>query len=385
MDQRVEFVTRAISDKGPSFAELCREYGIAPKTGYKWKERFLAEGMAGLHDQSRRPQSSPEGLNEQVVCELVRLRQAHKTWGARKLLARYQQLFGNQGLPSESSVKRVLDHAGLVEHRRRRAAGENGRIQNRLIPTEPNELWTADFKGWWYTPTGQRCEPLTVRDAFSRYVLGVVIPPDARWQTIREAFERLFERYGLPGAIRSDNGRPFAAARAPLGLSRLSAWWLALGINLDRIAPGKPQENGAHERMHRDIASELERQIDGDLEEHAAAAEAWRRSYNEERPHEALGMRTPAELYRNSSRRYTGTPDHLDYPPGYLDRKVGQQGDVCVNGQHIFLTQALGGWNVGLKPGSQQTYAVYFGRLCLGELDVPRQSFTVWRPSDQEQ
>lgn len=385
MDQRLEFVTRAISDKGPSFAELCREYGIAPKTGYKWKERFLAQGMAGLHEQSRRPQSRPQGLNEQAVCEIVRLRQAHKTWGARKLLARYQNLYGAEDLPSESSIKRVLERSGLVEHRRRRPARENGRIQNRLIPQEPNELWTADFKGWWYTPTGQRCEPLTVRDAFSRYVLCVAIPADARWQTIREQFERLFERYGLPGAIRSDNGSPFAMVRAPLGLSHLSAWWLALGISLDRIAPGKPQENGAHERLHRDIASELEQQIQGDLEEHAAAAEAWRRSYNEERPHEALNMRTPAELYQNSSRRYTGTPDRLDYPPEYLDRRIGQHGEIQISGHTIFLSSALGGWNVGLKHTGRQTYAVYFGNLCLGTLDVPRESFTVWRPPHQEQ
>jgi transposase InsO family protein len=155
---------------------------------------------------------------------------------------------------------------------------------------EPNDIWTVDFKGWWYTVAGERCEPLTVRDDFTRYVLCASVPGNARSETVRQEFERLFTRYGLPRTIRSDNGRPFAMSRAPLGLSRLSAWWLALGIHLDRIDRGCPSQNGRHERLHRDIACELENQIEGGLEAQAAALEVWRRTFNQERPHEALGI-----------------------------------------------------------------------------------------------
>lgn len=270
MSQREEFVLRALHDGG-SFVELCREYGIAPKTGYKWKRRFLQFGRSGLKDDSRRPRHSPKGLEEWVVCQIIRLRQMHPTWGARKLQWVYQKAHGSEPAPSESSFKRVLDRAGLVQRVRRRAVEQTGRIQQRLVAQAPNELWTADFKGWWYTAKRERCEPLTVRDAFSRYVLGVRIPPSSRTETIRGEFERLFAEYGLPGTIRSDNGQPFAASGSPLGLSRLSAWWLALGINLDRTDPGHPQQNGSHERMHRDIAVQFARLCVGRIDVAAAA------------------------------------------------------------------------------------------------------------------
>jgi transposase InsO family protein len=370
MDQRKEFVLRAMAGES-SLVELCREYGIARKTGYKWKERFLEEGLAGLHDQSRRPASSPQELSELVVCRMIRLRQAHPSWGARKLQALYQRNHGVEGLPSESSFKRVLDRAGLVEHRPRRASSTAVRLQSRKVARASNELWTVDFKGWWYTPDQQRCEPLTVRDAFSRYILCAALPGDARSQTIRGAFERLFERYGLPETIRSDNGRPFAVSSAPLGLSRLSAWWVALGIDLDRTDPGHPEQNGSHERMHKDLAAEVQGRIAGDLAAHAAALELWRQGYNQERPHEALGMKTPAEVYVSSVRRFTGTPEQLTYGPGYLERQVNRiLGTIKLEGRQIRISTALSGWNVGLKPHGQGIYTAYFGRLCLGKVDV---------------
>ena len=383
VSQREEFVLRSLHDRN-AFRELCRQYGIAPKTGYKWRRRFLQFGIQGLHDESRRPHRSPNGLDEAAVCEVVRLRRLHPTWGARKLKWLYQRIHKTAPTPSESSFKRVLERTGLAEERRRRRVADTGRLQSRLVAERPNELWTVDFKGWWYTPLGQRCEPLTVRDAFSRYVLCVSIPADAQTGTIRIQFERLFEQYGLLQTIRSDNGRPFAVSTAPLGLSRLSAWWLALGIDLDRIDPGHPQQNGAHERMHRDIAAELEHRIDGNLEEHAAAAELWRHGYNHERPHEALGMRPPAEVYQRSPRRYTGTPEQLEYPPEYLDRKVSPKGYIKIKNCNISLTTALSGWNVGLKRIGEELYAVYFGRLCLGRVDVPAQAFETHRPEAQE-
>jgi putative transposase len=383
VDQRQDFVMRAMHEPG-SFRELCQEYGISAKTGYKWKSRFMEQGLGGMHDRSRRPASTP-GLGEDVVCELVRLRQAHPTWGPRKLQVLYERIHGSADVPSESSIKRVLDRAGLVVHRRRRRSADGGRLQSGMVAQGPNDLWTVDFKGWWYTPHRQVCQPLTVRDAFSRFVLGIAVPPDGGTKAVRGEFERLFERYGLPGAIRSDNGRPFAASTAPLGLSRLSAWWVALGISLDRIDPGHPEQNGAHERMHRDIAREVERRVDGDLRTHAAALELWRQEYNQQRPHEALEMRTPAEFYTKSTRRYTGTPDHLEYPPGYLARQVNSSGMVRVYSQQIWLTSALAGWNVGLKPVGDGQFTVYFASLCLGQIDVATESFRTYRPGQEPQ
>jgi len=372
---RLEFVLRALSE-ATSFVELCREYGIQAKTGYKWKQRFLEEGAAGLGDRSRRPQSSPRELGEAVVCEMVRLKEAHRRWGPRKIRQLYARQHQDLALPSESSFKRVLEKAGLVEKRKRRRSGETGRIQNRVESQQPNDVWTVDFKGWWYTPSGQRCEPLTVRDDCSRYLLCVSVPPDACTQTIRREFEGLFTRYGLPATIRSDNGRPFAMTQAPLGLSRLSAWWLALGIDLDRIDPGCPSQNGGHERMHRDIAWELEGRLDGNLSQQAAALEIWRRSFNEERPHEALGMRCPAELYRPSPRSWQGTPDQLDYPAGYRQRKVLKNGRIWLDGVPIGVSKSLVGWNVGLRPVDSQRFSVHFARLCLGQIDLSTESFS---------
>ena len=374
MDLRHEFVVRALHEE-MSFAALCREYGISVKTGYKWVKRYDDEGYGGLGDRSRRPHSSPEELGEGVVCEMVRLKHAHMGWGPRKIRDVYARRHEGVVVPSESSFKRVLDRAGLVQKRRRRPSAQSGRLTDRRPAQEPNDLWTVDFKGHWYTPSGERCLPLTVRDDYSRYVLCAAVPGDARTPTVRAEFEKLFRRYGLPARIRSDNGAPFASVRAPLGLSRLSAWWVALGIDLDRITPGRPSENGGHERMHRDIAHEVERHVDGDLQSQSAALEVWREAFNRERPHEALGMRRPAEVYTRSPRRYTGTPDRLQYPDGYLDRQVNPTGCICLEHVLVYLTSALGGWNVGLKPAGGRTYTVYFGRLCLGLVDLETESF----------
>lgn len=205
---------------------------------------------------------------------------------------------------------------------------------------------------------------------------------DARTETVQAEFEKLFIRYGLPETIRSDNGRPFAAP-APLGLSRLSAWWLALGIDLDRIDRGCPSQNGRHERLHRDIACELERQIEGDLAAQAAALEVWRQEFNQQRPHEALGMHCPAELYTVSSRRYTGTPDQLEYPSGMATRQISSAGQIRIDGTSIRLTTALSGWQVGLLPLPTRRYAVYFAHLLLGWLDLETESFQVADASQQ--
>lgn len=374
VDQRTEFVLRVL--KGSErFGDLCQEYGISRKTGYKWKERFLSLGLPGLGDESRRPKTSPQELSETMVCRIVQLRNAHPSWGARKLRAVLARTLAAQELPSESSFKRVLDKAGLVEHRRRRPTSQQGRLTAAVKAERPNQVWTIDFKGWWYTRNQSRFEPLTIRDGYSRYVLCAQALDNGCTETVRAAMIRVFERYGLPEVIRSDNGSPFAARQAPWGLSRLSAWWLTLGIDLDRIAPGRPDQNGAHERMHRDLALEVSGRAEADPATQQATLDVWRQTFNAERPHEALGMRVPQELYASSPRKYDPSPVELVYPTGYLVRKVKSNGQVCVVGPRIQLSEALIGCHVGLEPLSPQRYGVWFCRLRLGELDMSEEKF----------
>jgi putative transposase len=365
MEQRIEFALKAM--RTLNFRALCQEYGVSAKTGYKWKQRFLQEGIEGLAEESRRPKTSPEQLLEGEVCEIVRLKMAHLSWGPRKIRELYLRRHGE--VASESTFKRLLERAGLTQKRRKRRSSEAGRLCSGRRATAANEVWTVDFKGWWRSGA-KRCEPLTVRDEHSRYLLEVRALQDARSETVRKSFERLFERQGLPGAIRSDNGSPFASALALLGLSRLSAWWVALGIDLERGRPGHPQDNGAHERMHRDISRELEALGESDQE----ALDLWRQTFNFARPHEALGMRCPGELYAPSHRKYDGTPEDLEYPQ-MCTRRVCQHGLIKVDGQRLFLSTSLAGWSVGLKPITQNVMDVWFGRLLLGQIDLSASNF----------
>ena len=367
VSQRKEFVLRAIETQ--NFRELCEEYGISAKTGYKWRERFLQHGLEGLEELSRRPKAHGKELSEAVVCAIVRLRAAHPSWGARKLRKIYERLHSQ--VPSESSFKRVLERAGLVEPRRVRARSEAGRLFSGRRAAAPNEIWTVDFKGWWRVGA-RRCEPLTVRDEFSRYVLELRAVADARSQTVRSCFERLFARHGLPGAIRSDNGPPFASDSGVLGLSKLSAWWVALGIDLERGRKGCPQDNGAHERFHLDVQKELRGKV---LPDQQAGFELWRQEFNEQRPHEALGMRCPAEVYVPSGRKYEGTPEDLTYEAGLAARRVNKAGELAWQDTRVFISTALAGWSVGVEPSGESKAQVYFGRLKLGALDVSTASF----------
>jgi transposase InsO family protein len=375
VDQRTEFMLRVLRNAEP-FGELCQQFGISRKTGYKWKERFLQEGLTGLPDRSRRPASSPTEVGEPMVCRIVKLRGAHPSWGPRKLRSVLERTVPKDELPSESSFKRILDKAGMVKHRRRVPSDRTGRLQTPARAERPNHVWTIDFKGWWYTRNRDRFEPLTVRDDFSRYVLCAQALDDGRTETVRRQMVRLFERHGLPEVIRSDNGTPFAARNSPLGLSRLSAWWLSLGINLDRIPPGRPDQNGGHERMHRDLAREVECSAQDDAPTQQATLDVWRRTFNEERPHEALGMRVPHDLYSSSPRKFDPNPRALSYPGEYLIRKVNANGSVRIRSQPINVSLALRGFDVGLQPTGTNRLGLWFCRLRLGDVDLEAQKFT---------
>ena len=381
MDQRTQFVLQSLN--GDNFSRLCRDYGISTKTGYKWKERFLKHGLEGMQEASRRPQSSPGQLAEAEVCAIIRLKQQHPHWGPLKLrevYARSQRqqqpgaAQGKDGMPSLSSFKRVLERAGMVHKRRtRRVTGEPGaRLYSGRKASVANEVWSVDFKGWWHDAEGGRCEPLTVRDEHSRYVLECHRMSKARTQEVWERFERLFERYGLPQAIRSDNGSPFASYNGVLGLSRLSARWVALGIGLERSRPGCPQDNGAHERMHRDMSTELQCRPQGWSQ---AALDTWREEFNHQRPHQALGMRTPGELYTRSSIRYQGLPEDLSYEALPQSRRISSHGLLKWQGHSIFISEALCGWSVGLDPQADGLIDVYFADLLLGQLEPATFSF----------
>jgi putative transposase len=367
MDQRLEFALKAL--RSGNFRELCQEYGISAKTGYKWQERFLKKGIEGLADESRRPRSSPQQLAEEVVCEMIRFKLAHPRWGPGKIRALYLRRHGQA--PSESSFKRVLEAVGLTVPRPRRKASESGRLSSGRKAQAANEIWTVDFKGWWHGAEGQRFEPLTVRDEHSRFLLELRALKNARTETVQKRFEQLFERHGLPQAIRSDNGTPFASRQAVHGLSRLSAWWVALGIDLERGRPGHPQDNGAHERLHRDISLELQCLGPAVSQE---ALDLWRQEFNYQRPHQALDMRCPAELYHRSSRPYLGSSPELTYP-GMATRLVNPCGQISWQGQEFFLSTSLARWSVGLKLTDQALVEIWFGRLLLGWIDPASASF----------
>jgi putative transposase len=366
MEQRVEFVLRALRTE--NFRALCQEYGISAKTGYKWQERFLRLGLRGMEEETRRPHSHADQLGEAEVCAIIRLKMAHPRWGPRKIRELYLRQHGT--VASESSFKRVLERAGLTEKRkRRRVVAQGGRLSSGRRAQAVNEIWTVDFKGWWKIKE-DRCEPLSVRDEYSRYVLDLRKLQDGRSQTVQRSFERLFERHGLPEAIRSDNGSPFASVQTLHGLSRLSAWWVALGIDLERGRTGCPQDNAAHERFHRDVSIELQ----GLGEATQEGLDLWRQEFNYERPHEALQMRCPGEVYQNSTRSFEATPQELIYP-GMAARQVDNNGSMSWQDQKLFLSRSLAGWTVGLKNSGGQFIEVWFARLLLGHIDQNNLTF----------
>ena len=370
-DVRREFAVKALAARA-NLSALCLEYGITRKTGREWRERARLEGINRLAERSRRPLSSPTQLSEKVVCELVRLKLAYPHWGPEKIRELYFLAQGRRlGL---SSCHRVLRSAGLVQPRKRRVRRAATLVLGAVVPRAPNDVLTVDFKGWWRLRDGQRCEPLTVRDAFSKYILSAYVAADARAATIGQEFKRLFQLYGLPKVIKSDNGAPFACTAVPLGLSRLSASWVALGIELEHSRPGHPQDNPAHERMHKDIQVEVAAKVQVDRRAQQAALDLWRCEYNEVRPHQTLGGRRPADVYTKSPRPYPASL-LLDYGPGFLTRKITCIGKLHYQRRPIFITTALAGWEVGLRVVSATQLEVWFYYLLLGTIDLQTNRF----------
>lgn len=369
MDEKMKFVAAALKEE-TSFAKLCRQFEISRKTGYKWLERYGQEGAAGLHERSRAPHTHPNAVSDALVERVLEHKRAHMGLGPKKIYARLQKLDPDCPWPAVSTIGEILDEHGLVEKRRRR---------NRATPsaeplahaTDSNVLWCTDFKGWFYTLNGDKCTPLTICDAHSRFFLRCqAMGAQTGFAKVQPLFELTFREFGLPERIRSDNGPPFATV-ALAGLSELAIWWMRLGIVVERIHPGKPQENGRLERLHRTLKKNTASPPEDNLRKQQKAFDAFLHYYNNERPHEALGQETPASVYTPSLRPFPARlPPLPDYPEEWQVRKVRASGRMKFLGEDPFVSQALYGQYIGLEQIDDDHWKLWFMNTPLGVLDT---------------
>lgn len=370
MDERLRFVARLL--EGEPMSHVCGEFGISRKTGYKILRRYKAHGAEALSDRSRRPVRYANQLPPQIESAIVGLKCDKPHWGARKireLLLR--RLAGDIRVPAISTIHAVLDRHGLVQHRGRRRARASGTALS--AGAAPNDLWCADYKGEFKLGNGAYCYPLTVTDHASRYLLAC----EALHSTCEEqafmAFERLFQERGLPCAIRSDNGVPFASANALFNLSKLAVWWLRLGIAIERIKPGQPQQNGRHERMHLTLKKEATRPAGANSLQQQAKFDAFIAEFNTERPHQGLDMKCPAEVYTPSNRPYRGLPE-LSYPFHDRDVIVTACGRLCLHRKKINISTVLAGQRLGIKEVEDGIWLVSFMHYDLGYIDLEQKT-----------
>jgi putative transposase len=364
MDERLKFIARLLG--GEQMAVLCREFGISRKTGYKILTRYNEIGLEGLTDRSRRPYRHANQLPTQIEMLIVRLKQDKPSWGAPKIRERLARLYPDVHIPAISTVHVVLDRHGLVKRRTRRRNRAEGTTLSR--PVQPNELWCADYKGEFMLADRRYCYPLTITDSASRYVFACEALSTTKEAYAFPVFEAVFKRFGLPKAIRTDNGVPFASPNSLFNLSRLSVWWLRLGIAIERIKPGHPQQNGRHERMHLTLKLETTKPAGKNFLQQQAKFDDFVECFNNERPHQALNMRCPAECYVPSSRPYVGLPE-LDYPFHDKTVTVTTCGRICFNRQKINLSTVFAGQKVGIKQVSEEIWLVTFMDYDLGYFD----------------
>ena len=365
MDQKTQFIADYLR-RTLSITELCELYSVSRKTGYKWIERYLTSGPSGLEDRSRKPCSSPNQTPQYIVDAFIELRCRHPSWGAKKLLSILQKRHPSWALPGRSTVCDILRRHGLVPKKRhQRHIGHPGKPTTLIAA--PNDVWSADFKGQFKTGDGLYCYPLTVADGYSRFLLGCQALSSTRVAAAKPVFTRLFKEFGLPKRIRTDNGVPFATNT--LGrLSQLSAWWVRLGILPEFIEPGKPQQNGRHERMHRTLKAETTRPPARTRRAQQSKFDHFREEFNCQRPHEALDMRTPAACYEPSPRKMPHKPPPLEYPDRFEVRYVSANGGIRWNHQWVNVSHVCVGEYVGLEEIDDGVWNVYFGPLKLGRL-----------------
>jgi putative transposase len=364
VDERLRFVARLL--EGEKMAVLCREFDISRKTGYKIFSRYKDCGLEGLTDRSRRPYRQGCQLPFQIENLILQLKREHPSWGAPKIREKIRRRHSEIQLPAISTVHAVLDRHGLVNRPRRRHYKAEGTALS--YPQRPNDLWCADYKGEFMLADKRYCYPLTITDAASRYLLSCEALSSTKGKYAFTVFERVFKDFGLPQAIRTDNGVPFASPNSLFGLSKLSVWWLRLGIGIERIQPAHPEQNGRHERMHLTLKKEVTKPAAKNLLQQQGRFDRFIQEFNHERPHQGIGMKYPAELYVSSSRPYKGLSD-LEYP--FHDRTITVTccGRICIGRRKINLSTVFAGQNVGIKEVSDKVWLVSFMQYDLGFFD----------------
>ena len=364
MDERMRFVARLLD--GEKMAVLCREFDISRKTGHKIFNRYKLCGLEGLTDRSRRPYRQANRLPVQIEKLIVQLKREHPSWGAPKIREKIRRLHADLPLPAISTTHAILDRHNLVDHSRRRRYKAQGTYLS--VPSRPNELWCADYKGEFMLADQRYCYPLTITDSVSRYLIACDALSTTKERYAFTVFERVFKDFGLPLSIRTDNGVPFASPNSFFGLSKLSVWWLRLGIGIERIKPGNPQQNGRHERMHLTLKREATKPAAKNFLQQQGKFDEFMEYFNHERPHQALGMKYPGELYAPSARPYQGIGE-LEYPFHDKTLTVTSCGRICMGSRKINLSIVFAGQNVGVKQVGERVWLVSFMKYDLGFFD----------------
>jgi transposase InsO family protein len=371
MDQKVLFIADYLRG-GLTFSELCAMYTISRKTGYKWLNRYMDQGFDGLRERSRRPANSPHRVPYAIRKAVIDLRKEKRRsvtpLGPKKIQALLGERHPTWEVPSETAIHNILKSEGLVSARKRRRRVFPG--QQPFSPVRhANDLWTTDFKGEFRTGDGCWCYPLTVMDHESRFLLGCQVFDGSRYAETKEAFTRLFREYGMPWRIRSDNGTPFASIAAG-GLSRLSKWWIRLGIMPERIEPGKPQQNGRHERMHKTLKEDTAIPPAASAARQQGLFDSFRQEYNYERPHESLGQKTPGSQYQPSVRSMPEKLPELDYPGHFKEALVHSNGVIQHQGHRVYISGLLKAEKLGLEEVADGIWEAYYGPLKLGRFNM---------------
>ncbi len=367
-EERMKFVV-AWKAGGWTMTELCHEFQISRKTGYKYLERYETEGIDGLKDHSHTAHHQPHKTRDKIIELVVEERGKHPSWGPQTLLARLRGRYpGIKDWPAPSTVGEILKREGLVNSRRKRRPNPV-KFYPLSHVKEPNDLWCTDFKGHFTVGNGHRCDPLTITDAHSRFLLECRGLKKTDSAHVRKAFERVFYEFGLPDAIRSDNGSPFSS-KGIAGLTQLAIWWLKLEIRLERIEPGRPGQNGRHERMHRTLKAHTALPPRSSLVDQQNAFDDFRREYNEERPHHALELKVPASVYRRSQREYTGRTPVVDYRTNIEPFRISDEGTFRYGVHRVFLSPALRGETIGLEEISERHRRIHFASAAIGVLDA---------------